>query len=43
VTRLTPWQLFYSAWDQLAYQFSPASGFADSAAVIGADILNEPY
>lgn len=43
VTRLTPWQLFYSAWNQLAYQFSPASGYPDSAAVIGADILNEPY
>ena len=42
-TRATPWQLFSSAWDQLAFQFSPASGYPDSDAVVGADILNEPY
>ena len=43
VTTRRPWQLMYAAWDQIAYQFSPASGFADAAAVVGADILNEPY
>ncbi len=43
VTRATPWQLFSAAWDQLAYQFSPASGFPAADAVVGADILNEPY
>ena len=43
LTHATPWQLFGAAWDQLGYQFSPASGFAASDAVIGADILNEPY
>ncbi|MGZ6779536.1 MAG: cellulase family glycosylhydrolase, partial [Mycobacterium sp.] len=43
LTNASPWQLLYSAWDQLAYQFSPQSGFADASAVVGADILNEPY
>ncbi len=43
VTHQTPWQLLYAAWDQLSYQFSANSGFADATAVIGADILNEPY
>ena len=43
LTHASPWQLFYSAWDQLSYQFSAQSGFADAQAVAGADILNEPY
>ncbi len=43
VTRATPWQLLSAAWDHLGYQFSASSGFADHAAVVGADILNEPY
>ena len=43
VTRADPWQLLYAAWDQLAYQFSAQSGFADHGAVVGADLLNEPY
>src|SRR4029450_4809950 len=30
VARQSPWQLFYSAWDRLAYEFSPSSGYADS-------------
>ncbi len=43
VTHATPWQLLSAAWDQIAYQFSPASGFADYQAVVGADLFNEPY
>jgi aryl-phospho-beta-D-glucosidase BglC (GH1 family) len=43
LTQASPWQLLYSAWDQLSYQFSAQSGFAAADAVIGADILNEPY
>lgn len=43
LTRASPWQLFYSAWDQLSYTFSAQSGFRDYQAVVGADILNEPY
>ena len=27
----------------LAYQFSSASGFADAQAVVGADLMNEPW
>jgi len=42
-THQTPWQLFAAAWDKLAYEFSPASGFAASDAVVGADVFNEPY
>ncbi len=43
LTNATPWQLFASAWDQISYQFSSASEFAAADAVVGADILNEPY
>ncbi|MCW2525313.1 MAG: glycosidase [Pseudonocardiales bacterium] len=43
VTRSTPWGLFYSAWDWVAYTFSAHSGYPAYQAVIGADILNEPY
>lgn len=43
VTKADPWQLLYAAWDQLAREFSAESGFADYQAVVGADLLNEPY
>ncbi len=43
VTRATPWQLAYSVWDQLSYQFSTAAGFGAAGAVVGADLFNEPY
>ena len=43
MTKARPWQLLYAAWDQLAHQFSAESGFADYQAVVGADLLNEPY
>ena len=43
LTHASPWQLFYSVWDQISYEFSQQSGFADYQAVAGADILNEPY
>ncbi|MCW2530265.1 MAG: cellulase family protein, partial [Pseudonocardiales bacterium] len=43
VTKVSPWALFYSVWDQLSYVFSSRSGFADYQTVVGADILNEPY
>ena len=39
----SPWELFYSAWDQISYAFSKYSGFADYQAVVGADLINEPY
>ncbi|UDY36949.1 PKD domain-containing protein [Dermatobacter hominis] len=42
-TQQTPWQLLSAAWDKLAYEFSPASGFAAADAVVGADVFNEPY
>jgi aryl-phospho-beta-D-glucosidase BglC (GH1 family) len=42
-TQARPWQLLYAAWDQLAYQFSAESGFADYQAVVGADLLNAPH
>ena len=42
-TRQSPWQLLYAAWDKLAYEFSPSSGFAAHDAVAGADLFNEPY
>ena len=42
-THQSPWQLLYAAWDKLAYEFSPASGFAAADAVVGADVFNEPY
>ena len=42
-TEARPWQLFYAAWDQLAYQFSAESGFPDHAAVVGADLLDAPH
>ena len=38
-----PWQLLYAAWEQLSFEFSAVSGFADYQAVVGADLLNEPY
>ena len=43
VTRETPWHLFYSAWDWLSWSFSSRSGFPAASAVVGADVLNEPY
>jgi len=43
LTRQSPWQMFYSAWDYLAYTFSAQSGYPDHSAVIGADIFNEPW
>ncbi len=43
LNRQSPWQMFYSAWDYLSYTFSARSGFAGAAAVIGADIFNEPW
>ena len=43
LTRQSPWQMFYSAWDYLSYTFSARSGYPDYSAVIGADILNEPW
>ena len=43
ITKATPWQLFSSAWSLLSYTFSSSSGFADYQAVVGSDILNEPY
>ena len=42
-TKAQPWQLLCAAWDQLAYQFSPESGFADYQAVVGANLLNAPH
>jgi aryl-phospho-beta-D-glucosidase BglC (GH1 family) len=43
LTRQSPWQMFYSAWDYLSYTFSSRSGYPDYSAVIGADIINEPW
>ena len=43
LTRETPWHLFYSAWDWISYNFSSRSGFPAASAVVGADVLNEPY
>lgn len=43
LTRTSPWGLFYSAWDWISYTFSARSGFPAASAVVGADILNEPY
>ena len=43
LTRQSPWQMFYSAWDYLSYTFSSRSGYPDHSAVIGADIFNEPW
>ena len=43
LTKASPWELFYSAWDWVSYTFSSRSGFAAASTVIGADILNEPY
>lgn len=43
LTRQTPWQMFYSAWDYLSYTFSSRSGYPDYSAVIGGDIFNEPW
>jgi aryl-phospho-beta-D-glucosidase BglC (GH1 family) len=43
LTRTSPWGLFYSAWDWISYSFSSRSGFAAASAVVGADVLNEPY
>jgi len=43
LTHATPWQLFQSAWSELSYVFSARSGFPAYRAVVGADLLNEPY
>jgi aryl-phospho-beta-D-glucosidase BglC (GH1 family) len=43
LTRNSPWGLFYSAWDWISYNFSSRSGFPAASAVVGADVLNEPY
>jgi hypothetical protein len=42
-THETPWQLFEDAWSELSYVFSARSGFPAYQAVVGADVLNEPY
>jgi PKD repeat protein/aryl-phospho-beta-D-glucosidase BglC (GH1 family) len=42
-TQATPWQLLGAAWDKLSTEFSASSGFAAYDAVVGADIMNEPY
>jgi aryl-phospho-beta-D-glucosidase BglC (GH1 family) len=43
LTHTTPWRLFEGAWGELSHVFSAQSGFRASSAVVGADILNEPY
>jgi hypothetical protein len=43
LSHASPWGLFYSIWDWLSYSFSVRSGYPDYQAIIGADLINEPY